>query len=289
MFLCLNLIEKYCQKLKFSVQYYNMKKRSKIRIFAGKIYFRIKRFLYWNFSNVNFANQILKQTLTNEIFSHQTPLLRKLKQVDEQLQINKVNNLKIAIKKLNGLAIAPGQTFSYWKLIGNPTKRKGYLPGMILFNGKVKSGIGGGLCQLSNLLYWMTLHTPLKVTERWRHGYDVFPDTRRTQPFGSGATCSYPNIDLQIYNPTKQTFQLKLAVGQEDLIGEWRSDEPINFRYEIIEKDHHIQSELLGGYSRYNNIFRNVNDKSSNKFIKQEFVTGNKAIMMYEPLLENKE
>ena len=63
------------------------------------------------------------------------------------------------------------------------------MEGMILRNGRVASGVGGGLCQMTNLLYWMTLHTPLTVTERWRHGYDVFPDSNRTQPFGSGATC----------------------------------------------------------------------------------------------------
>ena len=49
---------------------------------------------------------------------------------------------------------------------------------------------GGGLCQLSNLIYWMTLHTPLTITERYRHSYDVFPDSNRTQPFGSGEPAS---------------------------------------------------------------------------------------------------
>ena len=37
----------------------------------------------------------------------------------------------------------------------------------------------------------MTLHTPLQVTERYRHSYDVFPDADRKLPFGSGATCAY--------------------------------------------------------------------------------------------------
>ena len=58
---------------------------------------------------------------------------------------------------------------------------------MLLKNGTVQYGCGGGLCQLSNLIFWMTLHTPLEVKERHRHGYDVFPDSNRTQPFGSGA------------------------------------------------------------------------------------------------------
>ena len=145
-----------------------------------------------------------------------------------QLQYNKINNLKIATKQLNKIIIKPGETFSYWRLIGNPTKRKGYVDGMILHYGKVTTGIGGGLCQLSNLLYWMTLHTPLTVTERYRHSYDVFPDSNRTQPFGSGATCSYNYLDLQIKNETNNTYQLLVYLTDTHLVGEWRSDAPVN-------------------------------------------------------------
>lgn len=89
------------------------------------------------------------------------------------LQHNKIKNLEIATARLNGIVINPGETFSYWKLIGNPTRRKGYVDGMVLFYGGFKHDIGSGLCQLSNLIYWMTLHTPLEDTERHRHSYDV--------------------------------------------------------------------------------------------------------------------
>ena len=61
---------------------------------------------------------------------------------------------------------------------------------MVLFCEKYKMSLGGGLCQLSNLIYWMTLHTPLTITERYRHSYDVFPDSNRTQSFGSGEPAS---------------------------------------------------------------------------------------------------
>ena len=82
------------------------------------------------------------------------------------MQENKIENLKIAIKQLDGIVIKPGQTFSYWRLIGKPTAKKGYLEGMVLNNGKVLSAIGGGLCQLSNLIFWITLHTPLSIVKR---------------------------------------------------------------------------------------------------------------------------
>lgn len=112
------------------------------------------------------------------------------------MQENKVTNLKIACKRLNGIIIRPGEVLSYWKRIGKPTKRKGYLEGMVLKNGTFQAGTGGGLRRLSNLIFRMTLHTPLTVIERNRHGYDVFPDVNRTQPFSSGATCFYPHGDL---------------------------------------------------------------------------------------------
>lgn len=263
------------------------RQRSKLRIFIGRIYYTIKRYLYWYFSRVSFAKDF-EIPLPIEIFDHKTILRRKLKDIDMLMQENKIANLKIAIQRLNNLVIEPGQTLSYWRQIGNPTKRKGYVEGMILHNGKVISGIGGGICQLSNLLFWITLHTPLTVIERWRHGYDVFPDVKRDQPFGSGATCAYPNIDLQIKNNTSQKFQLSLKITDKYLIGKWLSNKPIQFKYEITEKNHEIKQEWFGSYSRNNKIFRKIIDKNTNKDIGEEFVVENHALMMYNPLLEYK-
>jgi len=202
------------------------------------------------------------------------------------LQHNKVINLKIAIKNIDGIIVQPGETFSYWKLIGKPTAKKGYVEGMILNKGRYETGIGGGLCQLSNLIYWLTLHTPLTVTERYRHGYDVFPDSNRTQPFGSGATCSYNYIDLQLKNETDQPYQLHLQVTDRDLIGQWRAPKNISYTYEVYEKEHSISHEYWGDYVRHNAIYRKVYDTQGEE-IADEFITENHAIMMYQPLLEN--
>src|SRR3989338_2603187 len=259
--------------------------RSKLRIVCGKIFYILKKYCYWNFSGVNFA-QNFEKSLPIEIFTHQTFLRRPLKDVDMWIQENKIQNLKIAIEQLNGLVLESGQIFSYWRQIGNPTAKKGYVPGMILHDGIVGFGIGGGLCQLSNLIYWMTLHTPLFVVERWRHVYDVFPDISRNQPFGTGATCAYPNIDLQIRNTTGQKFQLSLKITDEYLVVAWLSEKNIEFSYKVFEKDHEITGEWWGGYSRNNKIFRKIFDRNTEKEIGEEFVTENHAMMMYNPLLE---
>lgn len=64
-----------------------------------------------------------------------------VRSIDMWMQENKIANLKIAIKKLDGLVLNSGQTFSYWRQIGKPTRKKGYLEGMVLHNGTVVAGV----------------------------------------------------------------------------------------------------------------------------------------------------
>jgi vancomycin resistance protein VanW len=201
-----------------------------------------------------------------------------------QYQYNKIINLKLAVDRLDGLLLQPGETFSFWKLVGKPTRHKGYLDGMVLFLGHIGYDIGGGLCQLTNLIFWMTLHTPLTVTERYRHSHDVFPDSNRTQPFGSGATCAYPHRDLMIRNDTDQTFQLRVRVGTENLEGKWLAERPPEVRYEVVERNHSMDRSPWGGYIRHNELYRRT-WAMNGALLNESFLFENNAIMMYAPLL----
>lgn len=259
-------------------------RRSSFRRMLGSFYYGTRRKLKWIRMRSEFARTRSEEPLAFSAASHHTPLFRQLKDVDQWMQRNKVVNLRLAVKQLNGLVIHPGETFSYWYLIGNPSRRKGYLPGMVLQNGTLRAGVGGGLCQLSNLIFWMALHTPLTVLERHRHGYDVFPDANRTQPFGSGATCYYPHGDLMLRNDTQSDYQLLLRVGETELEGEWRCEHNSPFRYEIVERNHRMQREAWGGYSRHNQLYRQCYDLAGN-LLDEELVVENAAIMMYAPFL----
>jgi vancomycin resistance protein VanW len=264
--------------------------RSKLRLFMGKRCYTYKRYLQWYLTNKNYSKTIGEEKLEHLVFTHRTPLIRKLQNVDMYLQYNKITNLKLAVKKINGIIIKPGETFSYWKLIGKTTYNKGYLDGLILCpSGKFKPGVGGGLCQLSNLIYWMTVHTPLTVTERYRHSHDIFPDINRTQPFGSGATCVYNYMDLQIYNKTNNEYQLTIYLTDEMLVGEWLSSKPARFYYEVYEKDHSITPGLFGGgYIRNNMLYRKVYNMND-ELLDDEYITENHAIMTYLPYLNGGE
>lgn len=260
-------------------------RRSWLRLRLGKVWYTGLRYLLWCSPQFHWALRRQTERLPQVQFAHATPLYRHLRGEEMTLQKNKVVNLRLAVARLDGLILEPGQTFSYWRLIGKPTRRKGYKEGMVLFLGRIGSDVGGGLCQLSNLIFWMTLHTPLTVVERYRHSHDVFPDANRTQPFGSGATCAYPHRDLMIRNETDQPFQLCLRVGDTHLEGAWRAMEPPEYRYEIVERDHRMDQASWGGYVRHNALHRRVWDRSG-RLVEEQFLFTNDAIMMYSPLLE---
>ncbi len=244
---------------------------------------RVKRYSEWHFSGKKYVSTFSHVKLDFRIKKHQSVLLKKLGESDAQLQINKVTNIRLAIKNINGILIKPGETFSFCKLVKRPTKKRGFLPGMELSFGKARAGIGGGICQVSNLIHWLALHSPLTVTERYHHSFDPFPDDGRVLPFGSGATVFYNYRDYQFKNETHYTFQLNLWLTEKHLEGELRVNEELPFAYHVFEKDHaflKIESEFY----RKNEIWREKYLKfQGGKIIEEEMVTKNFARVTYTP------
>ena len=259
--------------------------RSRLRRFLGREYYIAQRCLKWHFSGVKYSKPDKKAEISNLWIQHRSPLIRQLRNVDMYLQYNKIQNLKLAVARLNNVVIRPGETFSVWRLVGRPSRLKGYKTGMMIHNGKVTTGTGGGLCQLGNLLYWMALHTPLTIKERWRHSFDVFPDVNRTIPFACGATLAYNYIDLQLLNETSTTFRIKLWVDDEYLNGIVYADREPYLKYEIIETDQRFEQQWWGGYTRHNRIYKRVTDLRTGETW-EEHVAENNAIMMYNPTLK---
>jgi vancomycin resistance protein VanW len=228
----------------------------------------------------HFARTISDETLPVVLKRHQSLLRRKLGDSDPRLQENKVTNLEIARSTFDGILIKPGETFSFWSHVGNATVAKGYLEGMRLSQGEVKVGVGGGLCQLGNLLLWMAWHTPLVVTERHHHSFDPFPDEGRVLPFGSGASLFFPYLDLRFHNPTQLTFQLRVHLTDEHLKGLVASSEETPESYHLFEKNHRfLQQE--GQNFRQNEIWRRAVDRRSGETVREELLVANFAQVKY--------
>ena len=157
------------------------------------------------FTKEKFA-QTKGEPLPITVYKHNSLIRRKLGNVDLQLQDNKAVNLGLSAPKVSNIIIKPGETFSLWKLIGKCTEKEGYKEGLIINCDKTDRGIGGGMCQLSNLIHWMILHTDMKITEHHHHDQlDLFPDFKRVIPFGTGTSIMYNYLDYRFKNTTDIT------------------------------------------------------------------------------------
>lgn len=257
--------------------------RSDLRRKLGKEYYILKRKARDAFSGVRWAKIRPPEGRLYPLMEHRSIILRPLKDVEMYLQENKRTNLKLALVHLNGMMIAPGETFSVWHNVGRTSLAKGYLEGLVLHQGQICKGIGGGLCQLGNLLFWLVAHSPLTITERHRHTFDVFPDTHRQVPFGAGATLSYNYIDFRFRNDTCDTYYLELWMDDTYLWGRLSADAPPLCAYRVEERDHRVTQQWWGGYTRHNRIVQ-VATYPDGRVTERQLVE-NHAIMMYNPIL----
>jgi vancomycin resistance protein VanW len=241
--------------------------------------------LFRALSDLSPAKRFARETSRNDLAftckKHQSLLRRRLGNSDPELQENKVRNLEIACPTIDGILIKPGETFSFWRQIGEATAAKGYLEGMQLSQGEVVRGVGGGLCQLANMLYWMALHTPLEIAERHHHSFDPFPDENRVLPFGSGAGVFYNYIDLRFFNPTDAAFQIRLWLTGNHLKGAVLSDREPSHTYHIVEKNHRFLHDGGKNY-RENEIWREVIDRRTGNRVAEEMLVKNFSEVKYE-------
>lgn len=138
------------------------------------------------------------------------------------------------------------------------------------------------MCQFTNLIHWLVLHTPLEITEHHHHdGVDLFPDDGRTVPFGTGTSIMYPYLDYRFKNTTADTYQLILSVSEDDLRGEIRCSSCPETRYEILSEGEHF-SEEDGAVYRNGEVFRSCIGRDGS-FLSKELIRVNHAKVMYDP------
>ena len=215
-------------------------------------------------------------------------LLRKLHGVDMQLQKNKAKNLEIAGKKVDGVIIKPGEVFSLWNLVGKTSKRKGYLEGLTVSDSALGKGLGGGLCQLGNLIHYLVLHTELEVIEKHHHSDALKKKKKRRVPFGTGTSIAYKRLDYKFKNTTDHPVQLRIWQDDIMLYGEIRSTVPPKYKYKLIEEDHHYAKEN-GIFYRNSKVYRTKIDRQTNEEIAKELILNNHSRVMYDYSLIPKE
>jgi vancomycin resistance protein VanW len=213
------------------------------------------------------------------VFSHSARLVRDYPEPWYSLQRNKIANLRIAAERIDGATIVPGEIFSFWRLVGRTSRRKGYLDGMTIVDGRLNISRGGGLCQLSNALYWVALHLGCTVSERHRHSFDCFPDSYRTVPFGAGATVYYNYVDFRFRNDGRDTFRLAVWLDDEYLHVEAFADREPRHRFRVIEENHHFAAD---GQARWRENDLYLLRLRDGEVVGREHLAHNRGRVLYE-------
>lgn len=223
------------------------------------------------------------EPLPHILYRHNSLIRRQLGNVDMQLQENKATNLAIAAPLVNGILIRPGETFSFWELVGNATRARGFREGLTISKGAPSHGVGGGMCQFTNLIHWMILHTPMTIVERHHHdAIDLFPDFNRQIPFGTGTSIVYNYLDYRFRNTTNQTFQLLTWTTDKYLCGELRSDQPLPVKYHIKMENECFVEEPDGEVYRLGEVWRTCIDKRTGDTIERKLIQSNHARICYD-------
>lgn len=92
---------------------------------------------------------------------------------ERELELGKVQNLRIACAAIDGIVLARGEVFSFWRAVGRTARRKGYVVGRELRQGCMIPSVGGGICQLTNALSRVAHHSGMEIVER--HSHTVHP------------------------------------------------------------------------------------------------------------------
>ncbi|MBN6753648.1 VanW family protein [Kocuria palustris] len=236
----------------------------------------------------SFARQASQESLPVKVYTHNSLIRRRLGNAQPELQEGKAVSLGLAAPHVDGILIRPGETFSFWRLVGEPSSRRGFQPGVVIFDDRAETGVGGGLCQFTNLLHWMALHSPLSIVEHHHHsGLDLFPDFKRQIPFGTGTSIVWNFLDYRLRNDTGITFQFRVRTDDEHLRGELRADAPLDQKFHVREEDGWFYEALdpqTGKLQvrRHNIVSRSTRDKRTGNIVASETLLENDALVVYD-------
>lgn len=133
---------------------------------------------------------------------------------DRLLNAGKIQNLRVAIDGFDGIEVAAGEVLSFWRQVGRPARRRGYVAGRELREGCMIATVGGGLCQLSNALYEVAVDAGLDVVERHAHTR-VVPGSRAEA--GRDATVFWNDIDLRVRADRSFRIEAQLTAHELEL------------------------------------------------------------------------
>lgn len=143
-------------------------------------------------------------------------------------------NLGLAIQKIHGYILMPGNEFSFNRVVGEPTTRGGYKNVNMYVGKQYTTVVGGGLSQLASNLYYCALRSDLNILERNSHAYCpsyIIP--------GFDAQIYYGSMDMRFTNNMDHPIRIEAYLSGAQLtvrlIGTARKDYTTQISSEITD------------------------------------------------------
>lgn len=175
-------------------------------------------------------------------------------QINQTQDLKKSSSLEAKIFNLNKAAsivkqyqIQSNEIFSFWKAIGNPSEKRDYKAGRTIIDGELSESIGGGLCQLSGLIYLLSLEAGLTILERHNHSLDLYTESSRYAPLGSDATVVFGYKDLRIKNPYPFSIYFDFKIESKKITAFLYSKEEIKkttVTFKVVEQNERVKKVI---------------------------------------------
>jgi vancomycin resistance protein YoaR len=119
----------------------------------------------------------------------------------------RMENIRLAIKKINGYKLKPGEIFSFNKIVGKRDAANGFKVAAVIINGDYGEDMGGGVCQVSSTIFNAADRAGMQIIERHSHSRAV-----RYVPAGRDAAVSYDYLDLKFKNNRNYSVEIKATI-----------------------------------------------------------------------------
>lgn len=152
---------------------------------------------------------------------------------------NRIQNITKGAEILNGLLIAPGETFSLVTALGHIDGASGWLSELVIKENRTIPEFGGGLCQIGTTTFRAAMMSGLEIVERRNHSYVVSYYNYKGKP-GVDATIYEPKPDMRFKNDTDHYILWRSRIEGADIYFEFwgTSDgrngyftEPVNYNW----------------------------------------------------------
>jgi vancomycin resistance protein YoaR len=125
---------------------------------------------------------------------------------------DRINNLQLAVKLIDGTLVPPGSTFSLNNEVGPRTLERGFRVAPVIIGGEYEEDVGGGVSQVATTVFNAAWEAGVKVLERNPHSLYI-----SRYPLGRDATVNYPGLDLKFLNDTGKWIVVLGGIGSDGI------------------------------------------------------------------------